>query len=217
VTDRASRKKQITARRRGQILKAATEVFIRKGFAAATVPEIARLAGVATGTIYLYYPSKRALLIAAIKNLIITTPLLNLIDKIPKENIKVVFGQIMQNRFDLIQNEEISRMPALMGEVLRDPELKALWIREFLQPLLTQMEGIYRAMQPPDEPYRVEPAVAVRAVGGLFFGFLMIKLMEGDSGPLNLLPQAKVAEDMANFILHGLTGDENINFEQEGR
>jgi AcrR family transcriptional regulator len=217
MTDKASRKKQITARRRGQILKAATEVFIRKGFAAATVPEIARLAGVATGTIYLYYPSKRALLIAAIKNLIITTPLLNLIDKIPKENIAVVSGQIMQNRFDLIQSEEIYRMPALMGEVLRDPELKALWIREFLQPLLTQMEGIYRAMQPPDEPYRVEPAVAVRAVGGLFFGFLMIKLLEGDSGPLDLLPQAKVTEDMVNFILYGLTGGENVNFKQEGR
>jgi AcrR family transcriptional regulator len=57
MTDRKSRKKEVTARRREQILKAATEVFIRKGFGAATIPEIARTAGLAAGTIYLYFPS----------------------------------------------------------------------------------------------------------------------------------------------------------------
>jgi len=206
MADRASRKKRITAQRRAQIMKAGTEVFIRKGFTAATVPEIARAAGIAAGTIYLYFPSKRALFIAAIKDLIITAPFLDLIYRIPKENIAVVFGQIIQNRFDLIQSEEMSRIPALMGEVLRDPELKALWIREFFKPLMTQMEGIYRAMQPPDKPFRVEPAVAVRAVAGLIIGFLMLRLMESGSGPLDDLPREKVAADTVDFILHGLLG-----------
>jgi AcrR family transcriptional regulator len=217
MTDRASRKKQITAKRRGQILKAGIEVFTRKGFTAATVPEIARLAGIATGTIYLYYPSKRALFIAAIKDLIITAPLLDLIYRIPKENIAVVFGQIMQNRFDLIQGEEMSRMPTLMGEVLRDPELKAILNREFLKPLMTQMEGIYRAMEPPGEPFRTEPAVAVRAVAGLIIGFLMLGLLEGENSPLEHLPREKVAADTVNFILHGLMGGENVDFKQEER
>ena len=59
MPDRETRKKQILAKRQEQILKAAMEVFSRKGYAAATIPEIARLAGIAAGTIYLYYPSKR--------------------------------------------------------------------------------------------------------------------------------------------------------------
>jgi AcrR family transcriptional regulator len=215
MADRITRKKQITIQRRTQILKAAMDVFTRKGFAAATIPEIARGAGMAVGTIYLYYPSKRELFIAVIKNLIITAPLLDLIYRIPRENIGVVFQQVMRNRLDLIQSEEMSRMPALMGEVMRDPELKALWTERFFKPLFTQFEGIFRAMIPPGEPGRIEPAVAVRAAGGLILGFLMIKLLEGESGPLSALPQEKIAADMAEFMLHGLMGSENKELKQE--
>jgi AcrR family transcriptional regulator len=178
------------------------------------VPEIARAVGIAVGTIYLYYPSKRALFIAAIKDIIITAPLLDLIYRIPRENIAVVFGQIMLNRFDLIQGEEMSRMPALMGEVLRDPELKAIMNREFLKPMLTQTESIFRAMQPPGEPSRTEPAVTVRAVAGLIIGSLILRLLEGENSPLERLPREKVAADTVNFILHGLMGaDKDIKRE----
>jgi AcrR family transcriptional regulator len=215
MADRITRKKQITVQRRTQILKAAMDVFTRKGFAAATIPEIAGKAGIAVGTVYLYYASKRELFIAVIKDLIITAPLLDLIYRIPRENIAVVFGQIMQNRFDLIQSEEMSRMPSLMGEVARDPELRALWVERFFKPLFSQFEAIYRAMTPPGTPGRIEPAVAVRAVGGLIMGFLVFRLLEGESGPLSEIPREKVAADMANFMLHGLMGSNNQITKQE--
>lgn len=48
--------------RRGQILEAARQNFIRHGVARTTVAGIARLAGVAKGTVYLYYKSKDAIL-----------------------------------------------------------------------------------------------------------------------------------------------------------
>ena len=97
MADRESRKKQITEQRQEQILKAAGDIFSRKGYAAATVPEIARLAGVAVGTVYNYYHSKREIFIAVIKNFIITVPLLDLIGKIPEADIAVTFRQILQN------------------------------------------------------------------------------------------------------------------------
>src|SRR4030042_3423802 len=90
MADKESRKKKITEKRRAQILKAATEVFSSKGYTAATIPEIARLAGIAAGTIYLYFPSKREMFIAVVKNVIITTPLLTLIGKIPTGNVSEV-------------------------------------------------------------------------------------------------------------------------------
>ena len=46
--------------RRGQLLRAARKVFREKGYDAATISDIVREAGVAQGTFYLYYPSKRA-------------------------------------------------------------------------------------------------------------------------------------------------------------
>ena len=45
--------------RRAQLLKAARKVFRAKGYDGASVSEIVREAGVAQGTFYLYFPSKR--------------------------------------------------------------------------------------------------------------------------------------------------------------
>lgn len=51
-----------TGERRGQILRAALDVFSRRGFHGATIREIASTAGLAEGTIYLYFPSKQDVL-----------------------------------------------------------------------------------------------------------------------------------------------------------
>jgi AcrR family transcriptional regulator len=48
--------------RREQILDAAARVFTDKGTSVATVDDIAAVAGVAKGTIYLYFDSKEQLL-----------------------------------------------------------------------------------------------------------------------------------------------------------
>jgi len=48
--------------RREDILKAAREVFKQSGYAKAHVAEIAQRAGVAKGTVYLYFESKQAML-----------------------------------------------------------------------------------------------------------------------------------------------------------
>lgn len=48
--------------RRQELLEAAARVFVTKGYAAATVNDIAAEAGVATGSIYRYFPSKADLI-----------------------------------------------------------------------------------------------------------------------------------------------------------
>ncbi len=60
-------KRQLVAEfRHREILDAARRVFSAQGFDAASVDEIARMAGVAKGTVYLYYPSKQAIYLAAL-------------------------------------------------------------------------------------------------------------------------------------------------------
>jgi AcrR family transcriptional regulator len=50
-----------SAERRNAILKAALDEFSERGFAAARLDDVARRAGVAKGTIYLYFKDKEAL------------------------------------------------------------------------------------------------------------------------------------------------------------
>lgn len=208
MANKESRKKKITEKRRKEILKAGLEIFTQKGYAAATIPEIAKAAGVAAGTIYLYYPSKRDLFVAVIKNLIITTPLLKLIDKIPQGDMESVLKNILKDRLDLIKNPVFYRMPSLIGEVLRDPELKKLWQKDFLQPFLGRIEMGSRMMSGAGKFRELEPTIAVRTVGGMILGFLMLRVMEGETSPLNKMEQEKIAEDIVSLLLHGLLKEE---------
>lgn len=53
--------------RRQQILSAALTVFSQHGFEAARLDEVAQLAGVAKGTLYLYFPDKHSMLEALVR------------------------------------------------------------------------------------------------------------------------------------------------------
>ncbi len=59
-----AKNEQIRASRRAQILEAARQVFADRGFHAANVAEVAAAAGVSQGTVYHYFDSKEALLMA---------------------------------------------------------------------------------------------------------------------------------------------------------
>ena len=62
-----TKKDVVTEFRTAGILEAARSVFATKGFNDATVDDIANAAGVAKGTVYLYYRSKRDIYLSALK------------------------------------------------------------------------------------------------------------------------------------------------------
>jgi AcrR family transcriptional regulator len=45
-----------------EVLDAALDLFIEKGFAATRVEDIAKRAGISKGAVYLYFPSKEAII-----------------------------------------------------------------------------------------------------------------------------------------------------------
>lgn len=57
--------------RPGEILDAALELFVERGFAATRLDQVARRAGVSKGTLYLYYRSKEDLFRSVVKELVL--------------------------------------------------------------------------------------------------------------------------------------------------
>ncbi|MFA5121241.1 TetR/AcrR family transcriptional regulator [Zavarzinia sp.] len=57
--------------RPAEMLEAALPVFLKKGFAAARIEDIAAAAGVTKGTVYLYFPSKQAIFEAVVRQAIL--------------------------------------------------------------------------------------------------------------------------------------------------
>jgi AcrR family transcriptional regulator len=61
-----TRKQEAAAQRRYAILEAARTVFARQGYANTGVEDIAEQAGIGKGTLYLYFPSKEQIYLAAL-------------------------------------------------------------------------------------------------------------------------------------------------------
>jgi TetR/AcrR family transcriptional regulator len=67
LTDTSIRRTRRKDARPGELLAAALDLFVEKGFAATRVDEVAALAGVSKGTLFLYFPSKEKLFKAVVR------------------------------------------------------------------------------------------------------------------------------------------------------
>jgi TetR/AcrR family fatty acid metabolism transcriptional regulator len=94
-------KRQRVTERREQILEAATEVFVRKGVHEASIRDIAREAGIADGTVYLYFKNKDDLL----REVLIRLPMM-------------LFTGALGTEIDLADEEEIDDH-AILSSILR--------------------------------------------------------------------------------------------------
>ena len=63
----AERRQREAAQRRKSILDAARKIFWKRGYVGTTMPQIAELAELAPGTLYLYFPGKEALYVELLR------------------------------------------------------------------------------------------------------------------------------------------------------
>jgi AcrR family transcriptional regulator len=213
MADRELRKKQNTTKRQTQILNAATEIFVRKGFADATIPEIAKLSGLAAGTIYIYYPGKRELFIAVIESLIVIHVQTSF-KKDSNDDLTRTIQDVVDDRLRMLQGEGFPRLMSLMGDIQRDAELRTMFTEKLMRPFLRYMENIYRERVEAGELRQMEPELVVRLIGGMMMGINLLKSIEGENSPLNRLSKEKTAREIINFILFGLSKN-NSEFKQE--
>jgi AcrR family transcriptional regulator len=109
IEDRAKRGELARAARREEILAAARRVFADRGFRGTTIADIAEEAGIALGTIYLYFSSKEDVFAALndlLNEIIVTalthdTPVRTLEDSV-RIRVENVFDACAENR-DLVR------------------------------------------------------------------------------------------------------------------
>ncbi|MDO0822471.1 TetR/AcrR family transcriptional regulator [Desulfosporosinus nitroreducens] len=102
---REIRSKKTAEERHQDILGAALKVFTRKGYNGSTTAEIARVAGVAEGTIFRHFATKKELLIAVLKPKVLDGIIY--LDKEHKEATPVEFFRcFLRNRLELIKEND---------------------------------------------------------------------------------------------------------------
>jgi len=118
------------------IIKAAIELFSKQGYAATSTREIAQKAGVAEGSIFKLFPTKKDLILWITKH-IINTALFPLISSGIKELMEKTFNSredflsaFFENRLELIQ-EGAPLFKILIQEIPFQPEIRAMLLEQF--------------------------------------------------------------------------------------
>jgi AcrR family transcriptional regulator len=192
----------LAAARRAQIIEAATAVFAEKGYQRATVKEIAARAGLAPGTIYLYFASKRDVLLALADHLIAQA-----IDKIAAQAAQLsaegYIRVIMQDRVRFVR-ENAALIRAVAAELWTDEEL----LRRFWQQLVPRFFFIAAGhMRVQIAAGKLRPAKVEVVLPAVIGGVLLLGLLK-EALPGNLLDDVSedaLIDELTTLYLHGLS------------
>ena len=193
-------RQQLIEARRNQILDAAATVFAEKGFHRTTTKEIARVAGVAEGTIYNYFANKSDLLIGLMTRLAEAETLDDELAEALQGDVRDFFIAVFRHRVGNIQRGQ-EMLRAILPEVMVNPELRAQFYQQFVLRIATLLEQYVQTRIEMGHIRPVDAPLTVRAVQSMFVGLLVLRILSDE--PLQS-GWGDLPEVLATLIFDGL-------------
>ena len=151
-----------------EVLDAALDLFIEKGFAATRVEDIAKRAGLSKGAVYLYFASKEKILEGLIRRAIV--PIADHALSFTRNyegDPRLVITMMLKMLGGRLNEPRVVAVPKLIfREVLGFPELARIYREEVLDKVIPVIIGLIR--QGVDQGYLrpVDPELTVRSIVG---------------------------------------------------
>lgn len=189
--------------RRAQIQKAAMRVFSEKGFGKATIPDIARRAGVAVGTIYIYFRTKEEMLLSILESHLLVEPLSQFFEMAGKVEDRDLLSALVEVCLSF-GHDNAREFIFLLSEILRDPYIRKMYARQSLKPALKLVEDyLKRRMEDGAFSRDIDPRAASRALAGMVIGMVILYGIEYEKG--GFARQRGAASSQAvQLVLEGL-------------
>lgn len=170
-----------------ELLDAALEVFVERGFAAARLDEVAKRAGVSKGTVYLYFSSKEDLLKALVESAIV--PELENVEALAREHAgssRELLIAMVKAMWRSIALSPLSGIPKLMlAEAGNFPDLARYFLDAVIQRHWAVMRKVMEEGMERGEFRRLPSDLAVR----IFIAPMMIAVFWKHSFmPLEAIP-----------------------------
>jgi AcrR family transcriptional regulator len=200
-------RRELVQERQSQILEAAARVFAEKGFARATIRDVARAAGVSQGSIYLYFKNKQDLLVHLPRQFI--QPQMEAFlaaglgtDTPPAPD--VLLGFIAQNIVKIMtQNRELMQVLftslATMDDATRETYVREvpLYAMEHIETYIRaqQAAGVFRS--------ELDATIVSRLLPGMMVFFLLVQEI---IQPANMerIEYERLIPTVVNVFLHGV-------------
>ncbi len=198
------RRREQKAHRQEEILAAAFEVFAANGYEAARIDEVARRAGIAKGTIYLYFRDKEKLFQAVVRNLI-PKRFDVLVKTLPGPPVVQLRALLSQMYTIVVRNEKVrSIVRMLVAESGRFPRLAEIYHQEIIVRGMAAMREVLRRGIT-EGTFRKTGAIEFpQIIVGPALTAMMWQLLFADRHPLDLDAFMKAHWD---FVLRSLAPD----------
>jgi AcrR family transcriptional regulator len=187
-----------------EILEAALEEFVARGFEAARMEDIAKRAGLSKAAIYLYFPSKVAVLEALIEAKV--GPLAQSVQQIAAMGAgdpKTALRMLATGAAHRIADPNLFAVPRLViGISGRFPEIAKYYREHVVEKARGALETLIEAAMAKGQIRRVDKNAVVRAfIGPLFFEAMWTHVLGGETA---LNDPQKLIEQQFDVLLSGL-------------
>jgi AcrR family transcriptional regulator len=194
-----------------KIVQAAVEIFAEKGYSATSTSEIAQKAGVAEGTIFRHYKTKKDLLLTIVTPMMtrlvapfVLRDVYKVLDS-DYEHFEDFLRAMMRNRIEFVKkNAPIVKI--ILHEIPFHPELQAQFKEQILSQVAKKVEKIVTHFQARGELIEMPPFTLIRMVVSVGFGYVLTRCL--------IMPERdwddeEEIEQMIRFIMHGLSPASN--------
>jgi AcrR family transcriptional regulator len=193
-----------------KILEAALEIFAEKGFSATSTSEIAKKAGVAEGTIFRHYKTKKDLLLS-----IVAPTMAKLIAPFIIRDINKVLNTKYERYEDFLKamilnrqaflKENMSSFRILIQEIPFHPELKEQFKEHVASKVLERFKHLVEFYKDKGQIIDLPTEAVIRFTASSVFGFLLIRHL--------FLPEAdwddeKEIDRTIRMVMNGISAKE---------
>lgn len=199
--------------RPGELVKAALDLFVEKGFAATRVEEVAARAGVSKGTLFLYFESKEDLFKAVIRENIA-----NLFPAWSEEfsTFQGTSGDMLHYAMDLwwinVGNTPASGIVKLViSEAQNFPDIAAFYQREVVEPGTRLLQGILQRGVDSGEFRQMDTSRAVfTIIAPMIFLMMWKHSMGACAASANIIDPEQFIHMQVDLLLHGMATHKNV-------
>jgi Transcriptional regulator len=190
------------------ILRAAVKLFSEKGFHASSTSEIAKEAGVAEGTIFRHYKTKKDILLAVVVPLLVkflSPRMLRDVQAIfgdPSLSTEETLRRVYKNRLELVE-QNWDRFRILLQEAAFHPEIREAIIEHIAKRARALMTAFVEKKIRDGEFRNLPPAVIVRVGFSLLAGYVFFKHIAFPDEGIKLDDEEEIAL-MVDILLHGV-------------
>nr|WP_256558156.1 TetR/AcrR family transcriptional regulator [Halobacillus sp. A1] len=196
--------------KQAKILEAAIEIFAEKGYAATSTSEIAKKAGVAEGTIFRHYKTKKELLISIVTPGIIklTVPFfanqfVSEVFKEKSESYEQLLRKIIRNRFEFVQ-KNIPLLKIILQEMAFHEELKQSFQNIFIKKIFPKFDEAVTQFKKDGLIVDYPSSTIIRFTMTTIIGFIITRFL--------ILPEAEWDDEeeidrTIRMLMHGIQPD----------